>query len=53
MKYQLVIQTTEEFWESIDAIAALEDRLDESLTNAAVDGHDIGSRKINIFIHKR
>lgn len=51
MKYQLVVQSPEELWEDIDVIAYLEDRLDESLVNAEVDGHDIGSGEVNIFIH--
>jgi hypothetical protein len=52
MKFQLVIQFPgghDE--EDFDLIANLEDRLDESLEDAEVDGHDIGSGEINIFIH--
>ena len=51
MKYQLVVQCPEGLYEDIDAIAEMEDRLDESLVDAEVDGHDIGSGEINIFIH--
>ncbi|MCC5792420.1 MAG: hypothetical protein JJT82_07430 [Legionellaceae bacterium] len=51
IKYQLVIQFPEELFEEIDEIADLEDRLDESLFDAEVDGHDIGSGEINLFIH--
>lgn len=51
MKYQLVIQFTEDIYEDIDAIAEMEDKLAESLVDAEVDGHDIGSGEINIFIH--
>lgn len=51
MKYQLVIQLPEESFEEIDEIAELEDRLDQLLIDAEVDGHDIGSGECNIFIH--
>ncbi len=49
MKYQLVIQFAEELFE--DEIAYMEDKLDELIVDAEVDGHDIGSGEINIFIH--
>ncbi|MBX9703204.1 MAG: hypothetical protein K2X39_03535 [Silvanigrellaceae bacterium] len=51
MKYQLAIQFPEEIYGDLDWIAELEDRLDESLFDAEVDGHDIGSGQVNIFIH--
>ena len=51
MQYQLVIQFPEILFQEIDKIAALEDRLEQSLINAEVDGHDIGSGECNIFIH--
>lgn len=51
MKYQLVIQFPEEIYGDLDWIADLEDRLDESIVDAEVDGHDIGSGEMNIFIH--
>lgn len=51
MNYQLVIQFAEEVFEEIDEIADFEDKLDESLIDAEVDGHDIGSGECNIFIH--
>lgn len=51
MKYQLVIQFPEDLYGYLDWIADFEDRLDESITDAEVDGHDIGSGQINIFIH--
>lgn len=55
IKYQLVIQFPEEIFnyiEDIDEIANLEDRLlSEAIFEAEVDGHDIGSGKINIFVH--
>ena len=50
MKYQLVIQFPEELYD-LDWIADIEDRLDESLIDAEVDGHDIGNGEVNIFIH--
>ena len=51
MKYQLVIQFPEEMYADLDWIADLEDRLDASIVDAEVDGHDIGSGEVNIFIH--
>lgn len=51
MKYQLVLQFPEELFGDLDWIADIEDRLDESLKEAEVDGHDFGSGEINIFIH--
>jgi hypothetical protein len=51
MKYQLVIQFPEGLYDDLDEIAELEDRLDEQLLDAEVDGHDIGSGEVNIFIH--
>ncbi len=51
MKYQFVIQFPEELYGDLDWIADLEDRLDESMVDAEVDGHDMGSGEVNIFIH--
>ncbi len=51
MQYQLVIQFPELFFDDLDEIAELEDRLDASLLDAECDGHDIGSGEVNIFIH--
>lgn len=51
MKYQLVIQFPEELFKEMDEIAELEDRLDDSLIDAEVDGHDFGSGECNFFIH--
>lgn len=51
MKYQLVIQFPEELYGDLEWIAEFEDRLDESIADAEVDGHDIGSGEENIFIH--
>lgn len=51
MKYQLVIQLPEELYGDLDWIADLEDQLDESIVDAEIDGHDIGSGKVNVFIH--
>jgi hypothetical protein len=51
MKYQLVIQFPEELYSDLEWIAEIEDRIDESLKDAEVDGHDIGSGEVNIFIH--
>jgi hypothetical protein len=51
MKYQLVIQFLEELYGDIDFIANVEDLLGEAITDAEVDGHDIGSGEVNIFIY--
>lgn len=51
MKYQLVIQLPEKLYGDLNWIADLEDRLDESIVDAEIDGHDIGSGEVNIFIH--
>lgn len=51
MKYQLIIQFPEALYDDLDWIADLEDKLNEVLLDAEVDGHDIGSGEVNIFIH--
>ena len=51
MKFQLVTQFPEELYDDLDWIAEMEDKLDECLVDAEVDGHDIGNGEINIFIH--
>lgn len=51
MKYQLVIQLDENFFEVKDFIENLENSLETSLTDADVDGHDVGNGELNIFIH--
>ncbi|KTD59298.1 hypothetical protein [Legionella shakespearei] len=51
MKYQLVIQFPEHIYGDLDWIAEMEDRIDESLIDAEIDGHDIGNGEVNIFIH--
>ena len=51
MNYQLIVQFSELLIEDINCIAHLEEQLDEILIDAEVDGHDIGSNEINIFIH--
>lgn len=51
MKYQLVIQFPEDMYDDLDEIAELEEELDEILIDSEVDGHDIGSGEVNIFIH--
>ena len=50
MDYQLVLQMSGELAEDLDSLIDLEDRLTEVLTDADVDGHDIGSGQANIFI---
>ena len=51
MKYQLVVQFSEEIYGDLNWIADLVKRLDESIVAAEVDGHDMGSGEVNIFIH--
>ena len=51
MKYQLVVQLSEEIYGNLDWLTELEDRLDESIVGAEVDGHDMGGGEVNIFIH--
>ena len=51
MKYQLVLQFSEELYGDLDWIIELENRLEACLVDAEVDGHDIGCGEINIFIH--
>lgn len=51
MEYQLVLQFRGDSLEDFDAMVALEDELIKALGNSAtVDGHDIGSGEVNIFI---
>lgn len=45
------MQLQEKLYNDIDWIASTEDKLEESLPDAEIDGHDIGSGEINIFIH--
>jgi hypothetical protein len=52
MKYQLVFRLPAESSEDLDAVIELEDALAEKLEGfAEVDGHDIGSGEMNVFIH--
>lgn len=50
MEYQLVIQFAGDSTEVFDAMIAIEDELFETVTDAEVDGHDIGSGEANIFV---
>jgi len=51
MKYQLVLQFRGDSLRDYDAMVALEDDLIAALANSAnVDGHDVGSGEVNIFI---
>jgi len=51
MKYQLVFQFRGDSLEDFDEIIALEEELIEKLGDSAdVDGHDMGSGEMNIFI---
>lgn len=50
MKYQLVIQFAEESIEGFDHLIKIEDLLIDNLEAADVDGHDVGSGEMNIFI---
>jgi hypothetical protein len=51
MEYQLVLQFRGDSLEHYVAMVALEDALIEALHDfAEVDGHDVGSGEVNIFI---
>jgi len=49
MRYQLVLQFSGDSLADFDAMVALEGELIEELTDADVDGHDVGSGEVNIF----
>ena len=51
MKYQLVIQFPEALRGGVDLLIKLEDILEANLETSEVDGHDIGSGEMNIFIY--
>lgn len=51
MKYQLVIQFPEDLRDGLDLLIKLEDILEANLETAEVDGHDIGSGEMNLFIY--
>lgn len=51
MKYQLVIQFPEALTGGFDLLIKLEDILEANLKTSEVDGHDIGSGEMNIFIY--
>lgn len=51
MQYQLVIQLPESLEGGLDKLIELEDEFDARIgNNAEIDGHDIGSGQMNIFI---
>jgi hypothetical protein len=50
-KYQLVLQWPATYIKDYDAMIDIEDALSENLgQNSEVDGHDMGSGEMNIFI---
>jgi hypothetical protein len=52
MKYQLVIQFPYSSEKDYDNMIELENKLEEKIgENHIIDGHDIGSGEMNIFIH--
>lgn len=52
MRYQLVLQFRGDTLDDLDEIVELEDSLVDQLPKSAeVDGHDVGSDEVNIFIH--
>ncbi len=52
MKYQLILQFPDDSIQGLDALIALEDQLIEVLEPVhVVDGHDVGSGEMNIFVH--
>lgn len=50
MKYQLVLQFPENLYGDLDWVIAMEDQLITRLSDAEMDGHDMGSGEVNIFI---
>lgn len=50
MKYVLVIQFPENLEHDLDWLIEIENKLIDTLSDAEVDGHDIGSGEMNIFI---
>lgn len=50
MQYQLVLQFSEGKYGDIDWIVNMEDFLIATLTEAQVDGHDMGLGEVNIFL---
>jgi hypothetical protein len=52
MKYQLALQWPASSIKDCDAMIEIEDTLTNHLSkNCEVDGHDVGSGEVNIFIH--
>lgn len=51
MKYQLVVQWPADSIKDYDALIEAEDALSEQFTDKhEVDGHDVGSAEMNIFV---
>ena len=51
-KYQLVVQFAGDDIADFDEMIEIEDRLDYGLGDMhLVDGHDVGSGEVNIFVH--
>ncbi|MFL6678143.1 MAG: hypothetical protein ACJ8IK_07365 [Burkholderiaceae bacterium] len=51
MKYKLVAQWRSDLMDSYDAMIRTEDALCEFLTDQhSVDGHDVGTGEVNIFV---
>ncbi len=51
IRYQLVFQFTEDFFDSFDAMIEFENKLIGCMPKTCdVDGHDIGSGTINFFV---
>ncbi len=51
MKYQIAVQLPEDIFGDLDRIIEMEDKIEENLLNAELDGHDLGNGEVNIFIH--
>jgi hypothetical protein len=52
MRFQLVLQWPAASIEDFDVLIDMEETLEEHLSAASeVDGHDVGSGEINIFVH--
>jgi hypothetical protein len=52
MKYQLVLQLSVSSTEDYDRLLSIEEMIENGLGDVGVvDGHDIGSGQMNVFIH--
>lgn len=50
MNYQLVLQFPESFFSDLDGIYEMEEKIEQALIHADLDGHDVGAGEVNFFI---